>query len=85
MSRPVDVIAEAIRAADNSYFNEDYTKQARAVLAALEKQGFALMPRSYPEETWKAVADAMKTGRIRPEDHVKNVFETVLRLTAAKA
>lgn len=77
-------IAEAIRAADSSYFNEDYTKQARAVLTAIEKAGYVLMPQDYPADTWKRVAENMKTGRIRPEDHVKNVYETVLKTVAEK-
>lgn len=80
MKKPVEIIASAISAADNSYFNEDYTKQARAVLLALEKNGLVLLPKEYPEETWKKVADTMRTGRVKPEDHVKNVYETVLRV-----
>ena len=75
-------IAAAIQKADNSYFNENYTKQATAVLAALEKAGLVLMPGGYPDETWKRAADAMKTGRLKPEEHVKNVYETVLRVVA---
>lgn len=77
-------IAEAIRAADSSYFNEDYTKQARAVLAAIDKAGYVLMPKDYPAETWQKVAENMKTGRVRPDEHVKNVYETVLKIVAGK-
>ena len=76
----VNPIASAIKAADSSYFNEDYVKQARAVLAAIDKAGYVLLPKEQPEDVWKKVADTMKTGRVKPEDHVKNVFETVLRV-----
>ena len=30
-----DIIAKAIKDADKSFFNEDYTKQARSVMSAL--------------------------------------------------
>jgi hypothetical protein len=78
------LIASAIQKADTSYFNEDYTKQAQAVLAALEQAGYQLMPKEYPPETWAKAADAMKTGRVRPEEHVKNVYEVVLKVAAVK-
>ncbi len=77
-----NLIATAIQKADSSYFNENYTKQATAVLAALEKAGFALIAREYPAETWQKAADAMKTGRLKPDEHVKNVYETVLKIVA---
>ena len=78
----INTIAGAIQKADSSYFNENYTKQAHAVLAALEKAGLVLIAKEYPDETWKKAADAMKTGRLKPEEHVKNVYETVLRIIA---
>lgn len=83
MSKLTDIIAGAIQKADSSYFNENYTKQAQAVLAALEKEGFSIVAKDFPADIWVKVADAMKTGRVRPEDHVKNVYETVLKITKA--
>lgn len=74
------VIENAIHDADTSYFFENYTKQAKAVIAALEKEGFAIVPREYAPDLWKKVADQMKTGRVKPEEHVKHVYETVLRV-----
>ncbi len=85
MKKITDTIAQAIRTADSSYFNEDYTKQAKAVLAAIDKAGFVLLPKDYPPETWTKAADAMKTGRVKPEEHVKNVYEVVLKVAALKA
>lgn len=81
-SQITNLIAGAISKADSSYFNEDYTKQAQAVLAALEKSGIALIPKEYPPETWLKAADAMKTGRLKPEEHVKNVYETVIKVVS---
>ena len=79
---PQTIIENAIAKADSSYFFEDYTKQARAVQAALEKAGYAIMPREFDEAVWKQVADQMRTGRLKPEEHVKDVYQTVLRVAA---
>ncbi len=77
-------IENAISKADASYFFEDYTKQARAVIAALEAAGFAVISKNIPEEVWSQVANEMRTGRVKPEEHVKDVFNVALRLTALK-
>lgn len=84
IAKLTSTIASAIQTADSSYFNEDYTKQAKAVLAAIDKAGFILLPKEYPAETWTKAADAMKTGRVKPEEHVKNVYETVLKVAGSK-
>lgn len=80
----VNTVAAAIQKADSSYFNENYTKQSLAVFAAIEKAGYALVPKELPHETWTKVADTMKTGRIKPEEHVKDVYEKTLVQIAAK-
>jgi hypothetical protein len=72
-------IANAIQTADSSYFNENYSKQADAVLKVIANEGYVLLPKELAPELWKQVADGMRTGRLRPEDHVKDVFETVIR------
>lgn len=77
-------IENAIAKADSSYFFEDYTKQAKAVIAAMEAEGFVFLNKEFPEEIWKQVADQMKTGRVKPEEHVKDVFNVVMRLGALK-
>jgi glucan-binding YG repeat protein len=76
----IDTLATAIQAADSSYFNENYTKQAQAALTALEKAGYAVLPKEFPDDTWEKAAGAMKTGRVKPAEHVKNVYETVLKV-----
>lgn len=67
-------IENAIAKADTSYFFEDYSKQARAVIAALDAAGFAVVSKELPETLYKQIADNMKTGRVKPEEHVKNIF-----------
>ena len=42
-------IENAISKADASYFFEDYTKQAKAVIAALDAKGFVVMAKDLPE------------------------------------
>jgi hypothetical protein len=83
-AKPQTIIENAIQKADSSYFFEDYTKQARAVIAALEAAGFAIMPKDFSEEIWKQVADAMKTGRVKPEEHVKDVYQVALRIAGSR-
>ena len=81
---PVTIIQNAIAKADSSYFFEDYTKQAKAVIAALEREGYKLVPKDSDEDVWKKVADQMRTGRLQPHAHTKDVVETFFRVVAAK-
>lgn len=73
-------IAVAIKRADRSYFFENYDKQARSVIRALEQQGYVILPREPDEGLLKQVADSISTGRMRPEEHVRNVYLTLQKL-----
>lgn len=77
-------IENAISKADASYFFEDYTKQAKAVIAALDAKGFVVMAKDLPEEVWMQIAKEMRTGRVKPEDHVKDVVQVAMRLLALR-
>lgn len=81
---PQTIIQDAIAKADSSYFFEDYTKQAKAVLAALKAAGYAVVPTEHDEEIWKKVADQMRTGRLQPHVHTKDVVDTFFRVIASK-
>lgn len=70
----------AISAADDSFFFENYPKQAKAAIAAIERAGFTLIPAEIPVDTWEKAANQMKTGRLKPHEHVKDVFEVVLKM-----
>jgi hypothetical protein len=74
-----DIIATAIQQADKSYFFEDYTKQSTAVLKALNKAGYDIIPTKLPEDLAQNVAKNMRTGRVKPEDHVRNLIETAFK------
>lgn len=72
------IVARAIKKADSSYFFENYDKQAKAVLAALKAEGWAVTRCEADMAIFKAVADAMHTGRMKPEEHVKDIYGRVL-------
>ncbi len=76
---PKHVIAHAIKRADSSYFFEDYTKQAAAVLQALKQEGYALVPTDPSEEMIGAGVNAIGSGKIRPEDHVRYVYTDMIK------
>ena len=81
---PQTIIQNAIAKADSSYFFEDYTKQAKAVLGALKAAGYTLVSTEHDEEVWKKVADQMRTGRLQPHVHTKDVVDTFFRVIAAQ-
>jgi len=74
------IIAHAIRKADKSYFFENYDKQAQAVLRALESEGYAIVPLTPDAATLKRAADTISTGKMKPEQHIQNVHETLVKL-----
>ncbi len=78
------LVENAIHKADTSYFFEDYTKQAQAVLRAIEGAGFAIIPKELPDTLWTQVSNEMRTGRVKPEEHVKDVFHVTLRHAGLK-
>lgn len=73
-------IARAIRKADSRYFFEDYDKQAKAVINMLKKDGYVIVPFEPDEDTLRECADTMATGKMRPEEHIKNVHQTLANL-----
>lgn len=76
-------IAKAIKKADSSYFFENYSKQAAAVLRALEKEGFALLPLEPDEQMIKNGLDTITSGSIKPEKLVTRIYTAMVK--AAKA
>ncbi len=68
------IIAKAIRDADRSWFNEDYTKQALAVLAALKANGWELCPREASDSLVEYAIDNMPFGRMKPEDLIRELY-----------
>ncbi len=82
MSDKIDltlIIAEAIREADRSWFNEDYTKQAQNVLRAVRSQGLEIVPRSPPDELVEQAIDDMPMGRLTREQVMTEIYKAMLK------
>ena len=73
-------IAKTIKHADRSYFFEDYSKQASAVLSMFRKKGYRVIPAELGDDIMKRISDEMATGKLRPEEHIKDVYQTMLRI-----
>ena len=73
-----DLIAHAIKDADKKYFFEDYTKQSKAVLAALRQAGFAVVPVEPTEAMLEAGKNGMRYGQQRPQDLLRAIYQSML-------
>jgi len=63
--RPIaagEVIAKAIKEADSSYFFENYTKQANAVIKALRQSGYVIVPYYPTVEMVQAAMQELQYG-----------------------
>ena len=57
-----DTIARAIRDADTSYFFESYSKQADAVLEAIDAAGFTLVHKKANKDMVRAGVETLTLG-----------------------
>jgi hypothetical protein len=73
-----NAIASAIKKADSSYFFEDYSKQAGAVLKVLEKEGYALLPLEPNSDMIKSGLDSITSGSIKPEKLVTKIYAAMI-------
>ncbi len=78
-----DDIANAIKKADSSYFFENYTKQAAAVISMLESKGYIIVPKKPTDEMISAGENGIRAGKVKPAEHVQHVFN-VMALAGAK-
>ncbi|MDR3515983.1 MAG: hypothetical protein P4M00_09215 [Azospirillaceae bacterium] len=74
MTSVKDIIAGAIKAADRSLFNEDYGKQAEAVLIGLRKAGYDVVPLKPSDQLIEYISQNMPFGRSRPTDLIKALY-----------
>lgn len=72
------LIAKAIKEADNSWFNEDYTKQALAVLNVLRAEGWDLCPKEPPPALITFAVDNLPFGRMKPEDLLGEMYKIMI-------
>lgn len=73
-----ETIAHAIREADKRYFFEDYTAQAEAVLRALRKAGFAIIPLEPTPDMLEAGKNSLKYGAQRPADLLRSTLQAMI-------
>ena len=73
-----DVIAQAIKEADSSIFNEDYSKQARAVLVALRRNGYEVLPREPKPEALEFILQNLPFGRLKQSDLIRAIYRLVV-------
>lgn len=69
-----DLIAMSIKEADRSIFNENYTKQARAVMTAIRKSGYEIVPRRPPDGLVEWAKNNIPFGRLRPADLIAQMY-----------
>jgi hypothetical protein len=62
----LEVMAKAIRSADKTYFNEDYSEQARTVMVELHRAGYAIMPHGLPTASSSSSARTCRSGACAP-------------------
>jgi hypothetical protein len=74
-----DHIARSIKEADNSYFFEDYTKQANYVLAKLNEFNLHIVPMEANDEMINAGKVVISYGATRPTDLVKNIYNSMVK------
>jgi predicted glycosyltransferase len=74
-----DDIAKAIQQADKSYFFENYTKQAEAVIRELHRNGYVITPRIATDEMIAEGEKAILPGKVKPADHLRWVYEAMIK------
>lgn len=81
MATRTTIIAKAIKTADKSWFNENYTKQAEAVIKTLEGAGYMVVPVKPDDKMVKAGKEAMQAGRFKSSEVVSNLYAAMVRAT----
>lgn len=74
----VDALARAIRRSDTSYFFENYSRQAEAAMAAMDKAGYALVRREPTKRMIDAGVDALTLGVHHKGELVELVYTRMM-------
>ena len=75
----VTLIAHAIKDADKRYIFEDYTAQAKSVLAALRQAGLVVVPVPPDKAMMEAGTESLKFGAQRPAELVHRSFMAMIQ------
>jgi len=74
------IIAKAIKRADRTIFNENYTKQTASVIQAINEAGWGIVPLEPDFETLKAGRETIEIGRYKPSEVAKAVYVAMVRM-----
>lgn len=74
------IIAKAIKRADRTIFNENYTKQAESVIRAVNNAGWGIVPLDPDAEMLKTGRETIEIGRHKPSEVAKAVFTAMVRI-----
>ena len=72
-------IARTIKAADNSYFWEDYMKQATAVVNMLNSKGFVIVPKEPSLPMLQAGVKAVVIGKTKPQELADQIYQGMIK------
>lgn len=72
------LIAHSIKNADKSYFFENYTKQASAVMRSLENAGYQIVPEDPSLYMTKAGVEAITLGKNKPQEMSAGIWRAML-------
>jgi len=81
LSQLQNLIAQAIKNADKSFFNEDYVKQASAVIIALRRAGFEIVPAKPSEGLIDFACDNLPFGRLKQQDFIRELYVLLVENT----
>jgi hypothetical protein len=74
-----NLIAQSIKDADKRYIFEDYSAQAKAVLAALRQAGLVIVPAAPNEAMMEAGKESLKFGAQRPAELIHRSFIAMIQ------
>lgn len=73
-----DIIAKAIQSVDWTFFNENYSRQAEEVVRALNRSGYAIVPREPSKDMVEAGREAIEVGQHLPSAVAGVVFDAMI-------
>jgi len=73
------LIAKAIKDADSSYFWEDYSKQAAAVIRSIKAAGYVLVPEDPSLKMIQSGVNAVMIGRTQPHELARQIYTAMIK------
>ncbi len=74
------IIAKSIKKEDSTYFFENYTNQAKAVIQALHEHGYTIVLEEPNDNMIKAGVLAIKLGDVDARKLAKDIYHKMTRV-----